>query len=551
MSSRAPFIPAFAVLATAFVLSSCDTRGVISDAPVERPSFDDGLEAPPRVMRKLTRSQYEAAIHSVFGETIVVPPTESDVVFGGLAAVGAGSATVSLRGIELHEAAAVSVARQVFEDPVFVEDKVPCDVGESFDRACVSAFTQSMAEALFLRPLKPDALDALVGLAEVHMETLGDFEASLEFVLSTLLQSPSFLFRTEHGTTHTSSGAVGYDSRAMASRLSYFLWGSGPDEWLNERAAAGALDIDAGEDYAATVDAMLEDPRAHAGIRTFFSDMLRLSELDTLLKDSTVYPQAVSTFGQSAREGTLRFIEYHVFETSGDYRDLLTSRETFVDPLLAIVYRVPAANLEGFGRVTLPVESRRRGLLGQASILALHSHAVTTSATLRGLFVRETLLCGEIPDPPPGVVTVIPEATGDSPTLRDRVAIHLQDPVCSSCHLLMDPIGLSLEQFDAIGQFRTEEGGAMIDASGTWLGRRFEDAADMTERLRNDPAFLACFPRTVFRYAMGRLDTPADEVTLEELEADFASQEYRVLDLFRAVATHPSFRVFSPNGGNP
>ena len=240
-----------------------------------------------------------------------------------------------------------------------------------------------------------------------------------------------------------------------------------------------------------------------------------------------------------------------VFETRGDYRDLLTSRETFVDPLLAIVYRVPAPNLEGFGRVTLPVESRRRGLLGQASILALHSHAVTTSATLRGLFVRETLLCGEIPDPPPGVVTVIPEATGDTPTLRDRVAIHLQDPVCSSCHALMDPIGLSLEQFDAIGQFRTEEGGAVIDASGTWLGRRFEDAADMTERLRNDPAFLACFPRTVFRYAMGRLDTPADEVTLEELEADFASQEYRVLDLFRAVATHPSFRVFSPNGGNP
>jgi len=265
-----------------------------------------------------------------------------------------------------------------------------------------------------------------------------------------------------------------YDDWEMATRLSFFLWNSIPDQELLQAAQAGDLVSDAG--LQGQIDRMLADPRAIEGVRNLFTEMLHLDLLDDLSKDPTVYTYMSDTLGSSAREESLQDIQSLVFDDDGSYLDLFTSQQTHVDRTLAALYNIPAPSPDGFGTVTLDPAGGRRGFLGQAAFLALNAHAVSTSATRRGIFVREVLLCQQIPDPPANANTAIPEVSADAPIMRDRIAEHLADPFCASCHSLTDPIGLGFESFDGIGRWRSTENGATIDPSGTLDGVDFADA---------------------------------------------------------------------------
>ena len=253
--------------------------------------------------------------------------------------------------------------------------------------------------------------------------------------------------------------------------------------------------------------------------------------------------------GPSAREETLLGLERLVFEIDGDFRDILTTRETFLNRRLAAIYDVPAPVREGFGLTELPEDGLRMGLLGQVSFLAPNAHATSSSATLRGKFIREVLLCAAIPPPPANANTALPEPSGTALTLRDRSEEHMQSGSCRGCHQLMDPMGLSLENFDGIGRYRTTDHGVLIDASGELNGVAFADAEELGYLLHDHPDVPRCLVRTMYRYATGRLEASGETQALRQLTDAFTADGYRVKDLMREVALHRSFRhAVAPDG---
>jgi hypothetical protein len=259
-------------------------------------------------------------------------------------------------------------------------------------------------------------------------------------------------------------------------------------------------------------------------------------------KDPLIFVYMSDELGESAREETLAIVEQHVFDEGGDYRDLMLTQDVWIDRRLASIYNLPAPSMDGFGWTTLPDEDRRRGLFGQVSFLALQAHAVSTSVTLRGLFVRENLLCQSIPLPPADLNTSIPEASDDLPTMRDRVEQHMTDPTCSGCHQLTDPLGLGLENFDGIGRWRTSENGVAIDASGDLNGETWTDAWGLAEVVRNHQDLGPCLSDTLFEYAAGHVIT-SGEAEISTWHADgFAQEGYSVLRLVRELLLSPAFR---------
>jgi hypothetical protein len=221
-----------------------------------------------------------------------------------------------------------------------------------------------------------------------------------------------------------------------------------------------------------------------------------------------------------------------------DFRTVFNSSKTFVNADLAKLYGISGVTGSDFVQVDLPAE--RRGLLGNASILSLYAHADVSSPTLRGKFIRQILMCQSIPAPPPDVDTTLPDES-QAKTARDRLTVHSTNATCAGCHKLMDPIGLSLENFDAVGAYRTQDNGVTIDATGELDGATFSSAAGLADALAKNPSVPACVSRLVFRSAWGRLETPADEGFINDLTTAFAGSTYQMRQLFTSAVTAPSF----------
>lgn len=479
-------------------------------------------------MRRLTQDQFITAVQDAFGEGISVSSAlEPDVRASGLLAIGAAEATVSARGVEQYEDAAYLVAEQV----------VAADIGCS-GAECARDFLRVHGRRLWRRPLTTRELDELGEIARQAEAVEGDFRGGLRYAIATLLLSPHFLFRSETGA-EDDAGLQRLTRWEHASRLSYFLWNAAPDDELLDAASRGELSDPLFLERQ--VERMLQAPRARAGVRALFDDVLQLEGLSSLRKDPQSFPHMSPEVGPSAREETLRLVEWLTFDQSGDYRELFTTRTTFLNRKLASIYGVQAPAREGFARYEHEASAQRSGILGHISILALNSHVASSSATLRGIFVRRVLLCGEIPAPPAGVDTSIPEPIVGAATLRDRVARHLEESRCARCHNRMDPLGLGLENFDAIGRFRTHDNGALIDASGDVDGAPFDTPREFGVALAQDPDVMRCAAVMFYRYAHGHRNTSHEEEAISEIGSRFAQSGYRVLELMRAVALHDSF----------
>ncbi len=495
------------------------------------------LEPAPVVLKRLTQAQYTNTLTDLFEGVVVPTALEPDTEVGGFLTVGGSVSTVSSRGAEQYERAAFDVAAQVLA-PGARDRWVPCAPEAPVDTTCAAAFIESVGRRVFRRSLTDEEVMGYVAAAGEASRALGDFHAGLEFGLAGLLQSPHFLFRVELG--EPAEGGLRYTGVELASRLAFFLWNSAPDQELLDLGESGAL-LE-GATLEAQVERLLASPLARRGVRNLFSELLGLKKLSDLVKDTTLFTSHSADLGPDAREETLGLLEHWVFEADADYRELFTTRLTYLNRRLAALYNVPAPSLSGFALTELP-EGPRRGLLGHTSLLALHSHPTNTSATLRGRFVRTTMLCGEIPPPPADVDTSLPEASAAAPTLRDRIDDHLTVRVCAACHLSMDPIGLGLENFDSIGRYRTLEANAVIDPSGDLDGVRFGDALGLGQAVADHPALGPCFTRRVYRYAKASLELPGEDGEVERLAEAFALGNYRVKTLLREVALSDGFRL--------
>ena len=284
----------------------------------------------------------------------------------------------------------------------------------------------------------------------------------------------------------------------------------------------------------------MASPRLEDGVRAFFDDMFGFDDFANLAKDPSIYPMITGPTLRDAREQTLRTVVEHLITRNEDYRDLFTTRETFMSPALATVYQVPTA--PGWVPYAFSEDSPRAGMLTQISFLTVHSHPGRSSPTLRGKALRELFLCQPVPRPPPDVdFSLVNNPNSSYPTQRDRVNAHLENPVCAGCHKITDPMGLALEGFDGAGRYRETEKGNLIDTSGSLDGTDFENVVGLSEALRDHPALPSCLVNRLYSYGTGGPVSRADRVALAALSEGFQQAGYRVPDLLRMVAMSDAF----------
>jgi hypothetical protein len=282
--------------------------------------------------------------------------------------------------------------------------------------------------------------------------------------------------------------------------------------------------------------------------------MMAFEKFTNLAKDPVIYPVFQPQVVGEAAEQTLRTITDHLITQRGDYRDLFTTRKTFITGALAALYKTPVDQSVKWTAVEFPQDSPRAGLLSQVGFLAVYSHAGRSSPTQRGRAVREIFLCQTVPDPPPNVdFSIVEDPHAKFRTARERLEAHVTDPTCAGCHKLTDPIGLPFENFDGAGQFRTTEHDAPIDASGTLDGMQFSDASGLGRAIHDDPATPSCLVNRMYSYAVGRsLRKKDDKPITSYFEGRFAQEGYRVPDLMRTIALSHVFQsVAAPEAPPP
>jgi hypothetical protein len=515
---------------------------------------DSGAVAGSAAMRRLTQEQYRQIIADVFGPTVKLSGRfEPDERESGLLAVGASQVSITASGLESYDNMARGIAAQVVDEnhrPLLV----PCQPASASqpDDACAKQFLAKVGRLLFRRPLTDKELSGQVAAAGAAATKVKNFYSGLGLSLAGLLESPQFLFRqevVEPDPNH--SGAYRLDAYSKATRLSFFLWNAGPDPELLKAAEDGSLNTDSG--LKKQVDRMLASPRVAAGVRAFFTDMLGFDQFDTLAKDTTLYPKFTSKVLADAQEQTLRTITDHLLVGKGDYRDLFTTRKTYLTPLLASIYRVsvvfPDGDMNAWVPYDYPASAPQAGILTQASFVALHSQPGRSSATIRGKALRTVLLCQTVPNPPGNVKFDIVQNTNDPnyKTARQRVKAHAVQATCAGCHKIMDPVGLAFENFDTIGGFRTIENGAPIDASGELDGAKFPDVQGLGKAVHDNPAATACIVNRVYEFAAGHSPSKAESAFIGgDLQKAFAAGGYKFPDLLRTVATSDEFYRAQP-----
>lgn len=526
---------AFCAVATATM------SGLQDSAPAQEP----GLTTDSTAFRRLSESEYERSIASIFGPDIKVPGRfEPALRVQGLLALGASKAAVTPAGFEQAAARSWGIAEQVMA-PDRRARILPCAQGDlkQFDRACARSFLAKYGRLLYRRPLEKQENDALLHLMKSVTNTSGSFSAGLVAGLSRLLLSPQFIYRIETSETDPHQ-ANRVDSYSLASRISFLVWAAPPDDALLDAAASGAFQNPA--QLSLQLDRMMASPRFEEGMRVFFSDMLGYERFQNLGKDQSLYPVFSSRIAEDAKEQTLRTITDLLISREGDYRDLFTTRKTFMNRRLGALYGVPVAAgaFNGWVPYTFSGDEQRAGILTLAAFLMLDpSHEGRSSPTVRGKSAREQLLCETVPPPPANVNFSLLQDTNNPAlkTARQRLDMHRASPVCAACHAMTDPIGLALENYDTVGSFRTLENGAQIDPSGTFDGKKYANSIDLTEILRASPKIPACFVRRLVEYGTGR-ETPKSGIpVLKDMSVQFANVGYRLRPLIKLIVLNPYF----------
>ena len=316
---------------------------------------------------------------------------------------------------------------------------------------------------------------------------------------------------------------------------------SAPDGPLLDAASRGETLTDAG--LGAQAARLVLTPQAHAAVGRFFHEYLATDDLATLVKDGTVFPKATPTLAAAMRDEVDATAMDLVFTRRADLRDLLDNRQTFVNAELAALYGLPAVKGTALVPATLPDTGVRQGLLGTAAFLALNARTNRTSPTLRGKFVREQLLCEPIQPPPANVAAAFDQAApAPNTTLRQRLQTHMSNAACSGCHALMDPLGFAFEHFDALGAYRANEGGLLIDDSGTVDGHTFTGPRELAAVLRGMPEVTSCLSKRIYRYATGHLETDGEAPVIAGLGARAQTAGNAFLDYLTATAMSDGFR---------
>ena len=404
---------------------------------------------------------------------------------------------------------------------------------------------RNLLDRAFRRPATDDEIAQYAGFVAMAVERGESFERAMQVAVQAVLVSPHFLFRVETDKrSETEDGRHALNDYELASRLSYFLWSSMPDDELFHLAEQGTLHQDAVLEQQ--VRRMMADPRSYALIRNFGGQWLNLRRLatDDVAPDPERFPDFDAELREDVWEETELFLASIVREDR-PLTDLLTARYTFVNENLAELYGIEGIDGDEFRRVEL-TDGRRAGLLTHASILTLTSYPTRTSPVKRGQWVLENLLGDKPPDPPP-LVPGLEETQKANPELsmRQQLELHRADPTCASCHKLMDDIGFGLENFDAIGRWREEDGARPLDTTGTLpTGESFSGPIELIAILSGrKQEFAACMAEKLLTYALGRGLEYYDQCTIEQIVTETEGADYRFSALLTAIVRSEPFRM--------
>ncbi len=488
-------------------------------------------------LRLLTQGEYTASIQALLGPVTTDLTTAPDTSVAGFVAVGAGLKTVTDAGATAYEEASRAAVAEVFADSERWQELVGCQPAADLSDACVGEYIETFGRQAFRRDLTAEEVQQWLGVAQGAAELGSSVEQSLSTATVGMLQSPNFLYRVEVNSLDAAISRLKYDGLSMATRLSYTLTGGPPSTDLIDAATSGQLDTAEGVRSAAA--SLLADPRVADRMTEFFSEYAQVPRVTQISKSTTLYPEFTAELSSSMQEGAELFIRNIVLAPNADVRSFYNSPQTYVDANLAPLYEV-AAPRDGFEQVTLPAETGRAGILGQAAVLAGHSQPDRTSPTRRGVFILESILCTIPPPVPEGFdTTVVPD---DSVTTRQNLEAHRQDPACAGCHALFDPLGVALENFDPVGQYRNTENGLPIDASGEWGGVSFNGASELGAMLGEDPRVLSCLLRNFYRNANGRAEDDKDATQIEALAESLAANGYVWSNFLGDFVTSEAFR---------
>jgi hypothetical protein len=508
------------------------------------------LNAGLTPLRRLTREQYNNTVRDLIGAT--GSPADS---FSDDEKIGPFHSNAIAPIDELEVQQYGEVAATLATSAIAAMNRLsPCNLASDTGTAttCATQFLTQFGRRAYRRPLSSAELQQYVSLYALGKQG-GGVQNGFRLVVQTMLQSPFFLYHQDVGATGLPQpGVVALSPYELASRISYFLWNTMPDDPLFAAAAANGLSGDAA--LTSQVQRMLADPKAAATIASFHRQWLDVEDVGDQLKDATMFPGFNPQLTDAMTQELSLFSNYVVLQGDGMLKTLLTSNMAFPQGGLFGIYGVPQPAGFTVGTAVALDATRRAGILTQAAFLTKWSHADQTSPVHRGKLVRLNLLCGFIGSPPANVNTAPPVPTPVTST-RERFAQHESDPVCASCHVLMDPIGLGFEHFDPVGAYRDVDGLGPVDATGQInkaspdLDGSFNGAVDLANRLAQSALVRDCVASQWFRFSLGRMESTNDACSIQGLRDTFNASGGNVRDLLARIVLSPAFRSVRLNGG--
>jgi Protein of unknown function (DUF1592)/Protein of unknown function (DUF1588)/Protein of unknown function (DUF1595)/Protein of unknown function (DUF1585)/Protein of unknown function (DUF1587) len=507
--------------------------------------------------RRLTRAEYNASVAVLLGDTTSPATNLPPELIGNLFSNDSAQQPVSADLVSGYNNIAEDIAARATTGAQLAT-LAPCAANATSAAAqdtCAQTFIQSFGSKAYRRPLAADEVADLLTL-EKSVTAAGTFASGLAAVVEAMLQAPDFLYRIEVGVPDPANPAQRRPSGdEMATRLSFLFWGVGPDDALRTAAASGELLTADGVLKNAT--RLLADDRSHAVVKYFFDSLFPITTLTDQARDATLYPKFSPQIGSYMRQETETFLQNEIFNGKGTWPSVLTADYTYVNGPLAAYYGISGVTGNDFQKVQLDT-TKRMGLLTQGAVMTGTTVTNSTNPVLRGSFVVNKLMCLNISLPSdPGLlaqVKVPDNVTGT--TARQRFSAHSSQPVCHTCHALMDPIGFALENYDAVGQYRTQEGDQTIDASGkipdvgTETHQTVVGGVQLAQQLAESETAQRCFAQHWLEYGYGRTlkQTPEELCLQEKLNTAFKASGYNVKQLLLDLTQTPAF-LYMPSEG--
>jgi len=516
--------------------------GTIDQVAMDCLASNGVLNAGLTPARRLTRDQFNNTVRDLLGATGTpadkLAPDEKIGPFNSNAI-----APVDATLVQQHQEVAATLATAAKARMSTIS---PCDLNSDTGTSttCANRFVTEFGRRAFRRPLDAAEVQTYLSLYTLG-KTGADAANGFRLVVEAMLQSPFFLYHHDVGASGTpQGGTVAITPHELASRLSFFLWNSMPDDTLFARAADGTLATDSV--LTAEVQRMVMSDKAAGTIALFHRQWLDVSDLPDQSKDATVYPRYNAALGDAMMQELALFTDYVVRKGDGLMKTLLTSNVAFPQGGMFSIYGMTQPSGYTVGTPVTLDATQRAGILTQAAFLTRWAHGNQTSPVHRGKLVRLNIMCGYISPPPVNVNTTPPAPTAATST-RERFAQHQADPQCSPCHQMMDPIGLGFETFDGIGAFRTMDGLGPVDATGNIvsggdLDGAFNGPIQLAKKLSESKVVSNCMVNQWFRYSMGRMETSNDACSIQGVRDAFTASGGNIREMLARIALSPSFR---------